>query len=535
MQRNIQVRYSTTRQALNIYNYYRIGISLCFSIPLGLNWDIPLLTHVHPVYYAPIVWIYAFLAIFIYLWCKLTAQETTSQVVIPMMIDILFLNIMIQNSNNLESPLSLLFFITIISASLLLPTRLAIFIAAFLSLTLLSFQTIHLFTSWRSTEILHAGLLGLLSFILAGVISHLSKRLKKQSEVIIQKAIELENYEKLSGTIVSMMQIGTLVINDQDQIKLMNHSAKNLLGISDSASCHHLNDLPKIFIEHFQKTKQSNQETAIFQTAHIPNTIRLSLFQIETKQENSVKYYYLIFIHDVLKENQQAQRMKLSALGQLAAKIAHEVRNPLGAIQHAAQLLKESEGIDGDSTRLIEIIQRHVSRVNAVVDSVLSLSRQGSACPHVFDLNAWLHQFVKQFKMPHLDPLTITINTNNENFFVTADTQQLEQILINLFENGLYYSHHHHQKSTLLLEVHQEPYQIHVDITDQGPGIPIENQGKIFEPFFTTKESGSGLGLYVVKELCDLNCIHITLHRNRAKGATFRLSFNRIIGGISHA
>ncbi len=535
MQRNTHIKYSSTHQALNIYNYYRIAMSLCFLIPLGLNWDIPFLTYEHLAQAVALIWLYAFLAIFVCVWCKISIQEKPSQIVIPMMADILFLNAMIQNLHNLESPLSLLFFITIISGSFLLPARLAIFMAAFLSLTLLFSQTMNLLTFWESSEILHAGLLGLLSFMLASIISHLSKRLKKQDEVLMQKAIELENYERLSGSIVSMMQVGTMVIDDKDHIRLMNHSAKNLLGVSNKAFCEQLHHLPKIFVEHFQGAKADQKETSVFQVPHIANTIRLSLLKIETAQEKSTQHYYLVFIHDVLKENQQAQRMKLSALGQLAAKIAHEVRNPLGAIQHATQLLKESQKNDNPDQRLIEIIQRHVSRVNAVIDSVLSLSRQQSAHSHVFDLNEWLHEFVKQFKMPHLEPLSIHLKANNETFFVTADVQQLEQILINLFENGLYYSHHHRKKNNLLLTLQKEPYQIHLDITDQGPGIPETHVEKIFEPFFTTKESGSGLGLYVVKELCDLNCVHITLHRNTPDGATFRLTFNRIIGGVNYA
>jgi two-component system sensor histidine kinase PilS (NtrC family) len=534
MQRNTHLKYSATHQALNIYNYYRIFISLCFLVPLGFDWDVPLLT-LHLASPLPIVWIYALLALLIYLWGKMSTQQKTSQIVIPMMLDILFLNFMIQNLNHLESPLSLLFFITIICSSLLLPTRLAIFIAAFLSLTLLFFQTINFFSSWKNTEILHAGLIGFLSFTLAGVISHLTKHLKKQNELVIQKAIELENYEKLSGTIVSMMQVGTIVFDNLDQIMLMNHSAKYLLGISNNTPCHHLKDLPKILVDQFQMAKNTQKETPAFQAPFTPNTIRLSLFQIDTSHKEPFQNYYLVFIHDILKENQQAQRMKLSALGQLSAKIAHEVRNPLGAIQHATQLIKESPLCESKEQRLIEIIQRHVSRVNAVVDSVLSLSRQTSANFHVFDLNEWLHLFVKQFKMPHLEPLSIDLKSSNETFFVTADAQKLEQILINLFENGLYYSNHKNQKSTLLLEIHKEPYQIHLDITDQGPGIPEANIEKIFEPFFTTKQSGSGLGLYIVKELCDLNCIQISIHHNNTQGATFRLSFNRVIGGLNHA
>lgn len=535
MQRNTHIKYSSTHQALNIYNYYRITISLCFLIPLVLNWDIPFLIYEHLAQAVLLIWLYAVLAVFVCIWSKINHKQKTSQILIPMMADIVFLNAMIQNLNNLESPLSLLFFIPIISGSLLLPARLSMFMAAFLSLTLLFSQTMNLLNFWGNSEILHAGLIGLLSLILASIISHLSKRLKKQDEILIQKAIELENYERLSGTIVSMMQVGTMVIDSQHYIRLMNHSAKNLLGISNQAFCEQLHHLPKIFIEHFQSAKTDKKETPVFQVPHIPNPIRLSLLRIETDEKDFDQHYYLIFIHDVLKENQQAQRLKLSALGELAAKIAHEIRNPLGAIQHATQLLKESQTQESSDQRLIAIIQRHVSRVNAVIDSILSLSRQKSAHAHVFDLNEWLHDFVKQFKMPHLEPLSIHLKANNETFFVTADVQQLEQILINLFENGLYYSHHHRQKNNLLLTLQKEPYQIHLDITDQGPGVPEAYLKKIFEPFFTTKDSGSGLGLYVVKELCDLNCIHITLHQNTKDGATFRLTFNRIIGGASYA
>jgi two-component system sensor histidine kinase PilS (NtrC family) len=236
----------------------------------------------------------------------------------------------------------------------------------------------------------------------------------------------------------------------------------------------------------------------------------------------------LIFLEDTIRTAKQAQQMKLASLGRLTASIAHEIRNPLGAISHAEQLLAESENLGAADKRLTEIIHKHAARVNAIIENVLQLSRRGSASPELINLKQWLEHFAEEFVLSmRISPDELRIDVQPETLMVNFDNTQFHQIVWNLCHNGIRHSQNceANPKVNLVGRLNNTTQRPFLDVIDQGPGIDPDHIQHIFEPFFTTESKGSGLGLYISKELCEANNAQIRYLPNADGGSCFRIKF----------
>ena len=224
---------------------------------------------------------------------------------------------------------------------------------------------------------------------------------------------------------------------------------------------------------------------------------------------------------------QQAQQLKLASLGRLTASIAHEIRNPLGAISHAGQLLAESQRLDAGDSRLTEIIKEHSQRVNTIIENILQLSRREHVHAKEFQLKPWLDEFLYDFcSSEHVSNRQISLDISPEDTEIRMDPSQLHQIMWNLFSNGI---RHGGTKGlpTLVIKggVTQESHIPFLDIIDSGPGIDPETAQHIFDPFFTTEPHGTGLGLYIARELCECNQARLNYIQRQEGGGCFRITF----------
>jgi two-component system sensor histidine kinase PilS (NtrC family) len=225
---------------------------------------------------------------------------------------------------------------------------------------------------------------------------------------------------------------------------------------------------------------------------------------------------------------QQAQQMKLASLGRLTASIAHEIRNPIGAISHADQLLAESDNLDDADQRLTEIIHSHTERVNNIIENVLQLSRRGNTVPESIQLKDWLAKFVGEFVLSQrVDQEVIAVIVTPADIAVDFDKTQLHQIIWNLCHNALRFSADYPENPKIEIKAgHLEKGQrSFVEVCDHGPGIDSTTAQQIFEPFFTTDSKGSGLGLYIARELCELNKASIRHMSIPGEGTCFRIEF----------
>jgi two-component system sensor histidine kinase PilS (NtrC family) len=246
------------------------------------------------------------------------------------------------------------------------------------------------------------------------------------------------------------------------------------------------------------------------------------------KLENPGNDLVLVFAEDTRHMSQRAQQLKLASLGHLTASIAHEVRNPLGAISHAAQLLSESETLLEADKRLAAIIQNHTMRVNTIIENVLQLSRRQAANPDRQDLCAWLRRFAQQHAQSYKDPVNIELDVPDFPVMVYVDFSQMEQVLNNLCSNGLRYSEQATGRMDILLKVylHNSLANPCLEVIDYGHGISEEDKQHIFEPFFTTDKKGTGLGLYIARELCLANQASLDYKKTMEGLSCFQISFS---------
>jgi two-component system sensor histidine kinase PilS (NtrC family) len=231
----------------------------------------------------------------------------------------------------------------------------------------------------------------------------------------------------------------------------------------------------------------------------------------------------MIILEDSLLYNQRLQQGKLASLGRLTASIAHEIRNPLSAINHAGQLLSENPDLPPEDLRLTHIIQTNTARVNHIIEDILQLSRRKDSRREKLELNAWLDHYLKTFVSEHkiTPPYTFELSYPSKPLFVFIDPFHLKQIMDNLCQNALKYGQP--EAGTIRLQalmVQQTPC---IDVVDNGLGISRENMSHLFEPFFTTSATGTGLGLYISKELAELNQAKLIYYVTAENKCCFRL------------
>ena len=356
--------------------------------------------------------------------------------------------------------------------------------------------------------------------------SNLKNRLLESEAIANQKTADLINLEKLNEHIIQNMRTGILVIDHDGHIRMANSSAESLLG-NISLKKHPLLEnifpaLDKRFLE-WQEQPQMYHK-AIRQKHGLPDV------QPGFQQMDSTSIHTgdtIIFLEDATQLNQRFQQIKLASLGRLTASIAHEIRNPLSAINHAAQLLNESELNEADN-KLTKIITTQVQRLDNIVNNVLQLSRQEASSPEAIDLKEWLANFKDEFcGSLNIKSSQLDIKIDTDSTLVLFDSNHLYQVVDNLSSNAI--THSDKDKALVHIDlvsgydsVLNQPY---LDIMDNGPGIDQELVQQIFDPFFTTSPKGTGLGLYISKEIIEINRAKIRYIEKNESGSCFRIYF----------
>jgi len=236
----------------------------------------------------------------------------------------------------------------------------------------------------------------------------------------------------------------------------------------------------------------------------------------------------LIFLEDTSIVAERVQQSKLAALGRLSASIAHEVRNPVGAMSHAAQLLQESPNLSAPDLRLSSIITSNAERVSTIINNILQLSRRETTHAQSLSLNGWVEEFSHQFEQSfQLSVDQLHVERPGYPVTVKVDASHLHQIVSNLCENALKYGQ---SSSGKWLEIRygrisntNRPY---LEIADRGAGIDPEQAIRIFEPFFTAGDGGTGLGLFIARELTHCNRAVLIYEPRHGGGSIFRIVFS---------
>ena len=419
----------------------------------------------------------------------------------------------------------------IAGAALLLPGRTAFLFASYGTVAIISQEFYGDFSGILDrTAYSQAGILGIAQFATAILAVVLAQRASVSAALAEKRGIDLANLGQLNQHLINRIEAGIIVVDDDQTIKLMNQSALKLLNIPKSPNDIALKDISKNLLTIFEtwqrdsKLNPSNVDT--FDLEHNNQLLlRIKLSKVGARAEDRGT---VIYLYDNTELNQQIQQSKLASLGRLTASIAHEIRNPLGAISHAAQLLEESTELNDADKRLADIIHLQSNRLNTVVQNVLRLSRKDDIAPEPLELGPWLNQFSKEFSEANkLTSNWCEIYTTPDSLTVLFDSQHLHQVLWNLCSNALKYAiNSKDQTSQINIKAYLDKNKqfTFLDIIDQGPGIAKNEQDKLFEPFYTTSTTGTGLGLYISRELCLSNGSDLSYVDTVNDGSCFRLT-----------
>jgi two-component system sensor histidine kinase PilS (NtrC family) len=515
-----------------IYNHYRVVLSLLlvallFIAPTEFDTRMRVAEYFHAA-------IFTYLAINLFIALVLMAgfQPRNRHIILSILMDILILHGLLLTSAGMTSGLANLVIVTVAAGNILTPSRIGTFYAALAAICSLGIAAWSVLSALASAdEIVRAGSLGILYFAAAFILQYVSRRMVRSEALASSRAKSIAELEQINRQIIQRMRTGILVLDRYGAIRLANAAAEELLFGTvpdEDAPLRRGRTLPKPLRRGLENwLKNPGERIESFQAMPTSPMVQANFTQLDQERGDQI----LVFIDDLSKVTQQAQQMKLASLGRLTAGIAHEIRNPLGAISHASQLMRESEHLDDGDRKMLDIIQRHSRRVNGIIENVLDLSRRREASSDLVQVDDWLAAFRDDY-LQTLDknadsPPVIELEIEDTVPPARFDVSQLEQVLVNLADNGLRYSLENTGQPKIVLRAGAtaDGERAYIDVRDFGTGIAKENYASIFEPFFTTDKSGTGLGLYLARELCESNQAHLSLVDNKKPGCCFRITF----------
>ena len=483
-----------------------------------------------------------------------------------LLIDVVGLTLLMSASGGTRSGLALLMLLPIAGSAILSPASLAIAFAALCSLATLG-ETIwrEIRYDEPSSNLVLAGLFGIASFAIAIVMNRLAARLIVQERIARQRGYDLRAQIEINRLVVADMQDGVLILAADGTPRAANPAALRMLGLEDARALvldgwrGHVGgtSISRQFVAWrssagtiggtFDLTVATNHRDEPGESdvaAEDGSGRRLRVRFVAPEGDALASGRYVVFLEDLLRVEQRAQQLKLAAMGRLTASIAHEIRNPLAAIAHAGALLEEETGDQlglpfgsrdmAGARRMVTIVRENAQRLNRIVEEILQLSRRAPVNVEPIALDPWLGMMVEEFcRTQGCSRSTIGL-VMKVSPVIRFNGEHLRQVLVNLLSNAVRYATG--RESSVVIHVnllanarylnatalsldalsadrgdrvadesHALIERIELVIQDDGPGIDKATRANLFEPFFTTHHRGTGLGLYLARELCLAN------------------------------
>ena len=471
----------------------------------------------------------------------LVSKRPWRQLAFGLGLDVIILSLLLYTNGAPDLQLTMLYMVVVAASFMLLHGTQALIITLLAVILVIYQQFFYAIANSLSLTNLGDALLMSGSFLAVGFLSwSVSQRLVYVEHMATEHAREVDRLNTINQEVISQMLNGVMVV-EQGRVMMANNATYQLLGIGEGEPPEPtpapltrkrwyqkapLSDPFDPFLD-FQAQLQQQHPTLYQGLLAAVNSGQARAFVYElphnaldvTASKLSVQliplkdHSQLILFEDLRREQAQAQQLKLAALGQLTASIAHEIRNPLAAISQASQLLMEDvdEYTDSDAEtpfamamaanrELYQIIFSQTKRVNRIIEDVLNLSKQRPPNQQQIDLSLWLPEFVKNYFSEQAVTLDCKMCPS-----VQFDARQLEQVLINLVNNGLRYSGYENPDFGVAIELYCQQNDVILDILDDGAGVPASDIEQLFNPFFTTDKAGTGLGLYLAQAFCEAN------------------------------
>ncbi|MDN5938412.1 MAG: ATP-binding protein [Salinisphaera sp.] len=508
-------------RALRAVHGYRWALAVALGVVYIAGWAQPLFEVRQTQFFAAACLCYLLLCLPAAAAVYLRRPGLTAQVFLLTGVDIVFVAALVAASGGVDGGLAVLLVLPVAGAAMFLRRHNALLLAAIASIALLAEE------AWRTlygadvAEWVSAGLFGLLLFLTTALANVLAWRARSSAALAARRQTEVLDLTALNERIVRHLVLGLVVVDDHNRIRLLNPAAQTMLDLGMDAVGRGLAaaapELGRACAAWLDSPALAPEPVEMGRINLLPRFARLG---------PGAHALVLIFLEDSRSLDEAAQQIKLASLGRLSASIAHEIRNPLSAIHQAAQLLDEAAGLEEEDRRLLAIVHRHCRRIDSLVEDVLGLGRRSRSQPTRIDLPGWLPKAVQDYRSSRSETPRIEVTTLPRGLTVHADADQLRQILVNLLDNAE--RHGAAPDRDLVIRIAAGRSAVGapwIEVADNGPGFPEDAAKNLMEPFFTTGRDGTGLGLYIARELCACNHARIHAGNSADSGAIFRIIF----------
>lgn len=512
-------------RALRVLCGYRIVIAAILLVAFGVGRANDIFPSVSPELFLEICFAYLILGLGALAMAYAQQPRFALQLHGQILLDIFAIAGLIHASGGVQAGLGILMVIAVAGGSLLAGARMGGFYAAMATLILLLEQAL----SQLAEDGNHGGytrvaMLGLATFATALAGSMLARRARENEALAKQRGLDVANLEVLNNQIVQRLEIGVVALDPGDHVRLLNRTARDLVGDVDTRRGLRLAEVSPGLAAAYRRWREAWAATVEpLATRRGGQEFVPRFHQLGPQGRAGV----LIFLENLTERRAQVQQAKLASIGRLAASIAHEIRNPLAAMMNAAQLLSEAQDAKAGNRRLVEIIYQQGKRLNSTVENVLQLSRRAPPSRSVIHLAQWLPGFVADWREQQGPaPGAACLEIDGAEVEVLFDVDHLRQILDNLARNAAEQTGEDSGTRRIMLRMGRDPSgHPLLEVADNGPGVTPEIRERLFEPFATSKASGTGLGLYLARELCEANQARIHLNEEVTGGACFRITF----------
>jgi two-component system sensor histidine kinase PilS (NtrC family) len=458
-------------------------------------------------------------------------RQAHTLVLVHTLLDTAAISSLLYCSGGVSSGLGILLVIPVGAMALLAEGRTTLGVAALATLGLLLQQILAVIAGNADTyDYTLAGLLGAVVFLVALMAWPVSNRLRESEALVRRQELDLANLAQLSQYIVQRLRESILVVDPSGRIRLINESAARMLGDNVAVPGALLGEVaPRLLYLlstwRTEDTLMTRNDAGTLVAADGARVIRPHFAPLGNSEPAPV----IVFLEDTGELAAKVQQTKLAALGRLSASIAHEIRNPVGAMSHAAQLLAESPALSAADRRLTEIMRGNSIRVSTIIDNILQLSRREAPRPQKLQIAAWARRFREEFCATlQLPAQRLIIDPESEDVALRVDGSQLHQIVWNLCQNCVVHALPHAGAAPIELRYGRlagvgRPF---LQVADRGPGIAPADAERVFEPFFTRAQHGTGLGLFLARELGQANGATLLYEARDGGGSIFRIVFS---------
>lgn len=511
-------------RSLRYFSVYRLSIALLFLVAALVFGDTISLGTQDALLFGRVASVYLLLAIVFLVALLRRPRRFNLQLSVQVAVDIAALTLMMFASGGQKSGIAVLLLVVVAAAALVGQGRMALFYAALASVAML------LEESWRAltleanpADFVRTGIISIAFFATTIIARLLARRVVANETLAQERGRELNDQLRISERIIRDMEDGVLVVDGDGRVRLLNPRAQALLGVQASDGAE-LATFSRRLADRYRAWSTQSLEMVEMLPQEIGRLLRVRYLPAAQSPESAG--HALIYLEDMERVQSQAQQLKLAALGRLTANMAHEIRNPLAAISHAAELLAE-EDVDPLHRRLARIIHDNTGRLNRLVTEVLELGRRDRAQSETLRWRNFLSGFLEELAL-HDASVRRRVHVGQCDVELRFDRGHLYRVLWNLLGNALRHASAADGAVRLEAKAAATPNRVELHIIDDGPGIDEVLRNQVFEPFFTTHGAGTGLGLYIARELCEASGAHLEL-LDEGPGAHFKITAEGLV------